>query len=56
MFVKNHLSQVGGSQLFQIMWNGAVMYLNIMNFIYFISLSLEMDVNDLLRKDEYVDS
>ena len=32
------------------------MYLNIFNFIYFVGLSLEYDVNELLREDKYVDS
>jgi len=42
--------------LFRLIWNLTVMILNIGNFWLFMMLSLGDDVNDLLRRNELVDS
>ena len=42
--------------MFRLIWNLTVMILNIGNFYLFMMLSLGDDVNDLLRKNELVDS
>jgi hypothetical protein len=45
-----------GGDLFRLLWNLTVMVLNIGNFWLFMTLSSGDDVNDLLRRNELVDS
>ena len=42
--------------MFRLIWNLTVMILNIGNFWLFMMLTLGDDVNDLLRRNELVDS
>lgn len=41
---------------FKMIWNGTVSFLNITNFTFFILLSFSYDVNDILRRNEFLDS
>ena len=45
-----------GGDIFRLCWNLTVMILNIGNFALFMMLSRASDVNDLLRKNEQVNS
>jgi hypothetical protein len=54
-FIKNYMRATFGD-FFSVIWNAAVSFCNITNFILFLMLSKGHDVNDLLRKNEFVDS
>ena len=56
LFFKNNINRVGGPEIVALLWNMTVMYCNCFNFIYFMILSREYDVNTILRENKYVDS
>lgn len=47
---------MGIADAFQMIWNTMISVMNIGNFIYFIILSKNYDVNTILQKNEYVNS
>ena len=55
-FLKNMSAIATGADVFRLVWNLTVMFLNIGNFILFLMLSRDADVNDLLRRNELVNS
>lgn len=56
IFIKNNPNKVGMGEIVALMWNMTVNWCNTVNFIYFMILSREYDVNSLLRDRKYVDS
>ena len=56
LFIKNNPDKIGSGELVALMWNMTVNYCNTVNFIYFLILSREYDVNQILREEKYVDS
>jgi len=56
LFLKNNPGNIGSGEIVALLWNMTVNYCNTLNFIYFIILSREYDVNQLLRDRKYVDS
>lgn len=46
----------GIADAFQMIWNTMVSVMNIGNFVYFIILSKNYDVNTILQRNEYVNS
>lgn len=45
-----------GSDFFNLIWNTLVTFFNISNFVLFLMLSRNYDANEILRKNEFVDS
>ena len=45
-----------GSDFFNLIWNALVTFFNISNFVYFVQLSQNQDVNEILRRNEFLDS
>lgn len=45
-----------GSDFFNLVWNALVSFFNISNFILFVMLSKNYNANEILRKNEFVDS
>jgi hypothetical protein len=45
-----------GSDFFNLIWNALVTFFNISNFVLFLMLSKNYDCNEILRKNEYVNS
>ena len=56
VFMKNNPNKIGQGEIVALLWNMVVNYCNTLNFIYFVILSREYDVNQLMREQKYVDS
>ena len=54
--VFKQFQQMEAGDWFLILWNGTVMAMNIINFVYFVILSRTYDVNTILIDNVYVDS
>lgn len=54
--MKNNPNKIGQGEIVALLWNMTVNYCNTINFLYFVILSREYDVNQLLREQKYVDS
>lgn len=54
-FIKNYMKATFGD-FFSVIWNALITFCNMTNFVLFYMLSKGQDVNNMLRKNEFVDS
>ena len=55
-FFFTHYHKAEFSNFFSVIWNALVSFLNITNFVIFLILSRNYSTNDLLQKNEFVNS
>ena len=55
-FFLNNFHKAEFSDFFSVVWNILVSVMNVGNFIFFMILSMQNDVNTFLRTNEFVDS
>lgn len=56
VFLCKHFNLATGSNYFKLLWNMGVLFCNIGNFVLFMVLSRNYDVNTMLHNNKHVDS
>jgi hypothetical protein len=56
MFLVKHFNLATGANYFKLIWNVGVLFCNIGNFVLFMILSRNYDVNKMLLENKHVDS